>query len=76
MTQDNEKSDLFTALGKRHACRSFDQSREVPEELLEKLIYAAHRAPTGGGAPYRFLVVVKDPVPAKIAEIALTGTLW
>jgi len=66
-------SDLFTALRKRHACRSYDPARPIPGELLEKLIYAAHRAATGGGAPYRFLVVVKDPFQLKMLKMLSQG---
>jgi nitroreductase len=69
----SEKSDLFFALKKRHACRSFDASRAVPDEILRKLVYAAHRAPTGGGTPYRFLIVVKDQVTLKMLKMLSPG---
>jgi len=51
---------LFEVLRKRHACRSFEP-KPVPHDLLNKIVYAAHRAPTAGNAAYRFIVVVKDP---------------
>jgi nitroreductase len=65
--------DLFAALRKRHACRRFDSSRAVPEEILEKLVYAAHRASTGGGAPYRFVIVVKDRSQLKMLKMLSPG---
>ncbi len=75
ITEENQprESDLFTALRKRHACRSFDASRLVPDKLLGKLIYAVHRAPTGGGKPYRFLIVVKDPIQLKMLKMVSPG---
>ena len=45
----------------------------VPDELVGKLIYAAHRASTGGGAPYRFIIVVKDPVQLKMLKMLSPG---
>jgi nitroreductase len=68
-----EKSDLFLALKKRHACRNFDSSRAIPDDILRKLVYAAHRAPTGGGSPYRFLIVVKDPIGLKMLKMLSPG---
>ncbi|HYB03955.1 MAG TPA: nitroreductase family protein [Nitrososphaerales archaeon] len=70
---ESEKSDLFLALKRRHACRSFDPSKAVPEDVLQKLVYAAHRAPTGGGAPYRFLIVVRDPIQLKMLKMLSPG---
>lgn len=68
-----EKGDLFLALRKRRACRNFDPSRSVSEENLRRLVYAAHRAPTGGGTPYRFLIVVKDPIQLKMLKLLSPG---
>ncbi len=65
-------SGLFQVLKKRRACRHFDP-RPVPDDLLEKLAYAAHRAPTGGNTPYRFVVVVKDPVKLKMLKLIAPG---
>jgi len=61
-------ANLFEALRKRHACRNFDPTRPVPEELLLKLVAAAHRAPTGGNIPYRFIILVKNPVQLEMLK--------
>jgi len=66
-------ADLFEALRKRHACRHFDATRPVPEELLKKLADAAHRAPTGGNIPYRFIIVVKNPVKLEMLKAISPG---
>jgi nitroreductase len=52
--------ELFEALARRRACRSF-RDKPVPRELIEKLTYAAKRAPTACNAPYRHVLVVDDP---------------
>jgi nitroreductase len=67
------ESDLLLALRKRHACRKFDSSRAVPEKLLQQLVYAAHRASTGGGTPYRFVIVVKNPLQLKMLKMLSPG---
>jgi len=64
--------DLFEVLKRRRTCRSFD-ARDVPDELLNKIVYAGHRAPTAGNAPYRFLIVVKDPVQLRVLKAAAPG---
>jgi nitroreductase len=63
---------LFETLRKRRACRHFEP-RPVPDQILEKLAYAAHRAPTGGNTPYRFVIVVKDPVKLKMLKLVAPG---
>jgi len=65
-------TDLFDALKKRRACRNFIP-KPIPAEVLEKIVYAGHRAPTGGNIPYRFLVVVKDPEQLKILKTVAPG---
>jgi nitroreductase len=73
VSSNSEKSDLFTALRMRHACRSFDPARKIPDERVERLIYAAHRASTGGGAPYRFIIIVRDPMQLKMLRMLSPG---
>jgi nitroreductase len=64
--------DLFEALKKRRACRHF-APKPVPDDVLEKLADAAHKAPTGGNTPYRFVIVVKDPVKLKMLKLVAPG---
>jgi len=65
-------SDLFAVLKNRHACRHFEP-KSIPDEVLDKLAYAAHRAPTGGNSPHRFVVVVKDPARLRVLKLASPG---
>jgi len=68
----SKNSDLFNVLKRRRACRNF-LAKEIPEEILNKIVYAGHRAPTGGNIPYRFLVIVKDPVQLRMLKSAAPG---
>jgi len=68
----SKASDLFEVLRRRRACRSFEP-KEIPDEVLNKVVYAGHRAPTGGNIPYRFLIVVKDPVQLRMLKAAAPG---
>jgi nitroreductase len=63
---------LFQTLKKRRACRHFEP-KPVPDDVLDKLVYAAHRAPTGGNTPYRFVVVVKDHSKLKMLKLIAPG---
>jgi nitroreductase len=68
----SKASDLFDALKRRRACRSF-VAKEIPDEILSKVVYAGHRAPTGGNIPYRFLILVKDPIQLSMLKAAAPG---
>jgi nitroreductase len=68
----SKASDLFNVLKRRRACRNF-VAKEIPDEILDKLVYAGHRAPTGGNIPYRFFVVVRDPVQLRMLKAAAPG---
>ena len=66
------QSALFELLRKRHACRTFDP-KPIPEDVLNRLVYAAHRAPTAGNAPYRFVIVVQDPGVLRMVRLVAPG---
>ena len=51
--------DLSEALRRRSMCRNFD-STPVEREKLEKLVYAASRAPQGGNMPVREYIIVEN----------------
>lgn len=57
--------ELAEALRRRSMCRSFD-STPVEREKLERLIYAASRAPQGGNMPVREYILIDDPKQVKL----------
>jgi nitroreductase len=65
-------ADLFEVLKRRRACRNF-VPKQIPDQILNKIVYAAHRAPTGGNIPYRFIIVVKDPIQLGMLKAAAPG---
>lgn len=65
-------TDLFDILKKRRACRNFVPT-SIPDEILDKVVYAAHRAPTGGNSPYRFIIVVKESFQLRMLKAAAPG---
>lgn len=66
------RNEFFEVLKARHACRQFD-SKPVSDQVLERLVYAAHRAPTGGNIPYRLVFVVKDPLKLRLLKLVAPG---
>lgn len=50
--------DIYDAIYGRQSVRSFDSTKDVPQELVEKLLQAAVQAPSAGNVqPWRFVVV-------------------
>jgi nitroreductase len=52
--------ELFQVLIRRRACREF-KKEPVPKDLVDKLVYAASRAPTASNIPYRHFIVIDNP---------------
>lgn len=72
---DSKELDFFfDVIRKRRACRHFDPT-PIPKEILDKIVYSAHRAPTGGNIPYRFVIVVDDPMQMKLLKMVSPGLL-
>jgi nitroreductase len=74
VSSNQELEYLITLLKKRRACRLFDP-RPVPREMLDKIVYSAHRASTGGNIPYRFVILVDDPTQLKLIKMVSPGLL-
>lgn len=65
--------DVFEAIRKRKAVRTYTD-RPVPDGVLDKVLRAALRAPTGSGSQAWGLVVVRDPARrAEVAELVIAG---
>lgn len=71
--ESNDEMGLFEAMYNCRAMRRLD-TREVPEELLVKLIDAANQAPSGSNMQNARWIVVRDPeVKQKLADLNRTG---
>ncbi|MEM3703685.1 MAG: nitroreductase family protein [Candidatus Bathyarchaeia archaeon] len=63
--------DVFEAIMGRRSIRAF-QSRDVPFEIVEKLIEAARWAPSAGNIqPWEFVIVRNPETKKRLAEAAL-----
>lgn len=54
-----ELAELFEVLKKRRTIREYKKD-PVPAPIVEKLCYAASRAPTACNAPYRHAIIIDD----------------
>ena len=64
--------DFDRVVSKRKMIRKYKQDKQVPEEIIEKLIANAHRAPSAGHTQVQEFVIIKDPHgKKKRAEAAL-----
>ena len=69
-----EFMDVLEAIKGRRSIRAF-QSKEIPEEMAEKLIDMARRAPSAGNIqPWEFIVIRKPEIKRRLAEAALDQT--
>ncbi|MFI5421463.1 MAG: nitroreductase family protein [Nitrososphaerales archaeon] len=66
--------DLHQALAKRKATREYKRD-PVPLEVVEKLCYAASRAPTACNAPYRHVIAIDDPRIIKSIQLVSPSLL-
>ena len=53
--------ELDKVIRKRNRIRKYDQTREVPDNLINKMIDNASRAPSAGHTQVQEFVVIKDP---------------
>lgn len=64
--------EVYEAIYGRQSIRSFDPIREVPRELVLKLLRAACQAPSAGNLqPWRFWVIREPALKEKLVEAAL-----
>ena len=66
--------DFLEIARSRQSCRSYDESREVEPEKLEKVLEAGRLAPSAcNGQPYHFTVCRKDTAKAVAAAVSGMG---
>lgn len=64
--------DFWNVVERRHSVRSFDQNRDVPPEMVTRLLQAAIHAPSAGNCqPWFFFVVRNEDVKRALASAAL-----
>jgi nitroreductase len=65
--------DALTELAaERRSIRGYDKTRDVPDEMVRKIIECARWAPSGGnGQPWEFIVIRDEKTRHQIADIFL-----
>lgn len=67
---DSERAAVYRAIGERRDMRRFVPDSVVPEEILSRLLQAAHAAPSVGlMQPWRFLRITDNMLRRKIRDI-------
>lgn len=70
MLRDEEKEGVYKAIENRRDVRSF-LSTPIPDEKLQKLLEAAHHAPSVGFMqPWNFIIVTNEETKEKLAWAA------
>ena len=63
--------EFFELIQERHSVRAF-QARKVPDDVLQKILEAANRAPSAGNLQaYEIYVLTQPQVRAQVASAAL-----
>jgi nitroreductase len=63
--------DIFEAIRNRRSIRKYDDAKQVPKELIEKVVDAARWAPSAGNhQPIEVVVVSDQKKREKMAEIS------
>ena len=64
--------DFWQAMEARQSVRAFDQQRDVPPDVVTRLLHAAIRAPSAGNCqPWHFFVVRDQETKKALARAAL-----
>jgi 5,6-dimethylbenzimidazole synthase len=65
-------SEFRALVEQRRSVRGYDESRDVPEELISMILDCARWAPSGGnGQPWEFIVVRNQEIRHRIADYYL-----
>jgi len=63
--------DFWQVIEERHSVREFDAGRDIPPEMVQRILGAAIRAPSGGNCqPWRFVVIRGKQAKDLLAEAA------
>lgn len=64
--------DVFEAMERRHSVRSFEEGRDISEDMVDKLLRYACLAPSAGNVqPWRFIVVRDGEMKRRLSRAAL-----
>jgi nitroreductase len=65
--------DFDEVIRKRKMVREYDQSKQISDKIIMKLIRNAHRAPSAGHTQVQEFIIVKDPaIKKKLRKAAVS----
>ena len=70
-----EKEGLYKAIFSRRDVRSHFINKEIPDEVLARILNAAHHAPSVGfSQPWNFILIKDDSIQTACQELLFKGT--
>ncbi|BFI74999.1 5,6-dimethylbenzimidazole synthase [Sulfurisphaera ohwakuensis] len=67
---DNLSMDIYEVIKRRRDIRSYCKSDPIPDEVLAKILLAAHLAPSVGySQPWNFIIIRDEKIKRKIKEL-------
>ena len=70
--RSKDMSEFDDLIKKRKMIRQYIQDKPIPQEIVDKLIANAHRAPSAGHTQVQEFIIVQDPlIKEKLGEAAL-----
>lgn len=64
--------ELYELATKRRSIRGYDKNRDVPDDVIRKILECARWAPSGGnGQPWEFIVIRDEKTRDQIADLFL-----
>ncbi len=69
-----EVTQFLEAMHFRHACKEFDPSRQIPDDIFQSILEAGRLSPSSFGfEPWKFLVVQNAALREKIRSLSWGG---
>jgi len=64
------KNDFTKAMQFRHACKLFDETKQIPDETMRYILEAGRTSPSSFGMePWKFLVIRNEEMKAKLRPL-------
>jgi nitroreductase len=68
--------EIFELIRKRRSIRRFDNTKDVPKDLVLKIIEAGSYAPSGhNNQPWRFSIVKNESIKDEISKLTVYGNI-
>lgn len=62
--------DFNKAMDFRHACKIFDETKKIPEDVVMQILESGRKSPSSFGMePWKFLVITNDALKAKLRPL-------